>query len=84
MQGTAWEARLESLIPTLFEQYEALCRALVSHYLKDSDVIDKEARQEAEGIAKEDARYLLPLAAATQMGMTMNARSLEHISAGIF
>lgn len=32
-----------------------------------------------KGIPKEDARYLLPLATYTQLGMTMNARSLEYM-----
>jgi thymidylate synthase ThyX len=30
-------------------------------------------------MAKEDARYVLPLATKTQMGMTINARSIEHL-----
>lgn len=33
----------------------------------------------AEGPAKEDARYLMPLATATQLGMTINARELEYV-----
>ncbi len=33
----------------------------------------------SEGEAKEDARYILPLATTSQMGMTVNARELEHI-----
>ena len=32
-----------------------------------------------EGSAKEDARYLMPLATATQLGMTVNARELEYV-----
>lgn len=32
-----------------------------------------------EGWAKEDARYVLPLAAGGQVGMTVNARTLEHM-----
>lgn len=31
------------------------------------------------GTAREDARYLLPLATTSQMGMTVNARELEHM-----
>ena len=31
------------------------------------------------GSAREDARYLLPLATTSQMGMTVNARELEHM-----
>ncbi|MBD3370626.1 hypothetical protein GF402_09715 [Candidatus Fermentibacteria bacterium] len=33
----------------------------------------------SEGRAKEDARYLLPLATTCQMGMSLNARELEHM-----
>jgi flavin-dependent thymidylate synthase len=36
-----------------------------------------ESKRELEGAAKEDARYVLPLCTKTQMGMTVNARSLE-------
>ena len=32
-----------------------------------------------EGQAKEDARYILPLATSGQVGMTINARNLEHL-----
>ncbi len=32
-----------------------------------------------ESVAREDARYVLPLATSCQMGMTVNARELEHM-----
>ncbi len=32
-----------------------------------------------EGVAKEDARYVMPLAASAQLGMTVNARELEYM-----
>ena len=32
-----------------------------------------------EGMAKEDARYILSLATQGQVGMTINARNLEHL-----
>lgn len=35
------------------------------------------SKRDLEGAAKEDARYILPLCTKTQMGMTINARSLE-------
>lgn len=38
---------------------------------------DWASRRDLEGAAKEDARYVLPLCTQTQMGMTINARSLE-------
>ena len=36
-------------------------------------------RKLVEGWAKEDARYALPLATSGQVGMTINARNLEHM-----
>ena len=32
-----------------------------------------------EGVAKEDARYVMPLATSAQLGMTVNARELEYM-----
>lgn len=37
------------------------------------------SKKDIEGLAKEDARYVLSMATQTQMGMTINARSLEHL-----
>ena len=34
---------------------------------------------EDEGVAKEDARYVMPLATSAQLGMTVNARELEYM-----
>ena len=39
----------------------------------------KPGRQLVEGWAKEDARYILSLATEGQVGMTINARNLEHL-----
>ena len=36
-------------------------------------------RRELASLAKEDARYVLPLATCGQAGMTINARNLEHL-----
>lgn len=36
-------------------------------------------KRDLENLAKEDARYILPLATKTQMGITINARSLESL-----
>ncbi len=64
------EARLErefrSLVGGLHDSYEVACRSI-------------EASGEDPGSAKEDARYLMPLATATQLGMTVNARELEYV-----
>ena len=50
----------------LFGLYGRACRALEEAGL-------------SEGRAREDARYLLPLATSCQMGMSLNARELEHM-----
>jgi len=46
---------------------------------EDSASLSKTEVRDLENRAKEDARYLLPLACSTQMGMTLNARNLEHL-----
>jgi flavin-dependent thymidylate synthase len=64
------EARLErefrSLVGGLHDSYETAYRSIA-------------ASGEDPGPAKEDARYLMPLATATQLGMTVNARELEYV-----
>jgi len=40
---------------------------------------DKTARRALEGRAKEDARYVTSLAVEGQLGLTVNARNLEHL-----
>ncbi len=60
------ERELRTLVGGLHEAYETAYRRI-------------EASGEDSGSAKEDARYLMPLAVATQLGMTVNARELEYI-----
>jgi len=57
------------------------CTSVVSELFDSYDKLLKDlARAGFErGTAREDARYLLPLAATSQMGMTVNARELEHM-----
>jgi flavin-dependent thymidylate synthase len=55
-----------SLVGDLHRAYEAAYRSI-------------ESSGEDPGSAKEDARYLMPLATATQLGMTVNARELEYM-----
>ncbi|MCK5787162.1 MAG: FAD-dependent thymidylate synthase [Candidatus Sabulitectum sp.] len=54
------------VISDLFLCYRELLSALLNSGLSKTE-------------AREDARYILPLAATTQMGMTVNARELEHM-----
>jgi len=66
IKGSARERTLQSLAHDLHRAYERAFQAI--------------AASEAEAVAaKEDARYLMPLATATQLGMTVNARELEHM-----
>ncbi len=60
------------LFNTYHEFYEVAKQALI-----DSDF--KGPKRDLEGKAKEDARYILPLSTLSQMGMTINARSLERL-----
>jgi flavin-dependent thymidylate synthase len=69
----------ESCVAMLFETYRQMHEGLLAFH------IDKAGQRGGEGAvrrdldiaAKEDARYVLPLAATGQLGMTLNARSLE-------
>jgi flavin-dependent thymidylate synthase len=66
----------KELMNALFEEYEASYLALCSFYEK---TMPKLKARDREALAKEDARYILPLSTKTQMGMTINARSLENL-----
>lgn len=55
-----------SYVGRCFSRYAAATRAL-------------EAKGRDARLAQEDARYLLPLATTTQLGMTVNARTLEYM-----
>lgn len=61
--------------------YEELYAALKKHlFERHADIVaTKNGERTVDGWAKEDARYVVSLATATQFGMTVNARELEHI-----
>jgi flavin-dependent thymidylate synthase len=79
--GTEAEALFHATVPKLFAAYKDLSDSLLLRHLggKAQSEVHKEELHEAEGRAKEDARFLLPLACTTQMGMTLNARMIEHV-----
>jgi flavin-dependent thymidylate synthase len=80
LSGTRWEAVFQRVIPACFAQYQTLCAGLTQYYRADlGSEPEKEEARELENRSKEDARYLLPLACATQMGMTANARNVEYV-----
>lgn len=66
IRGAALDREFRSHVAGLHGAYEAAYRAIA-------------ASGEDTGTAKEDARYLMPLATATQLGMTVNARELEYV-----
>lgn len=68
--------RFVNIHKKLFEEYKLCYDLLLKHY---SGKKSKLPFRELEGKAKEDARYILPLATKTQLGMTINARSLENL-----
>jgi len=63
-QNRCYQALYEKLRPHVFAQNPGLAADPANTLL-------------LEGWAKEDARYIIPLATETQLGMTVNARSLE-------
>ncbi|HPL62186.1 MAG TPA: FAD-dependent thymidylate synthase [Syntrophales bacterium] len=65
-QNSFYQSLFERLRDLVFRKHEDLAR-------------DPANRSTLEGWAKEDARYILSLATETQLGMTLNARNLEHM-----
>jgi len=69
----------ESCVRILFKGYEETYRRLLDWHLQQTEQpVKRRRRRELETAAREDARYLLPLATTGQLGMTINARSLEN------
>jgi len=65
-QNNIYQTLYEVLHPYMFELYPKLAENQKNHRM-------------LEGLAKEDARYVISLATQTQLGMTVNARTLENI-----
>lgn len=69
----------DSIMQYLTEQYDSLQSLLADKIAADliaSGLDEKKAKQSAEKIANEDARFILPNACATKIVVTMNARTL--------
>lgn len=60
-----------------FKAFAILNKRLQDQYTEMTQSIP--GRNLVEGWAKEDARYILSLATSGQVGMTINARNLEHL-----
>jgi len=63
-----FKERLENLCEDAFNLYQRFLQKIEGHF-----------GEEAKYTAREDARYIIPLACAAQLGMTGNARNIEHL-----
>ncbi|MBN1493132.1 MAG: FAD-dependent thymidylate synthase, partial [Candidatus Omnitrophica bacterium] len=68
-QNALYHELFEALIPYVVERYK-------------NTIFDK--KNVLEGLAKEDARYIVALATEAQLGMTINARNLEGMLMRLF
>ncbi|MGC8797711.1 MAG: FAD-dependent thymidylate synthase [candidate division WOR-3 bacterium] len=67
-----------NLMRIQYETYNRLVERLKEHFAQTRTDL-KEHPERLENLAKEDARYITPLATQTQLGMTINARTLEYM-----
>jgi flavin-dependent thymidylate synthase len=65
-QNITYNRLYEKLKPYFFDKYREEAENKINHRIID-------------GLAKEDARYVISLATETQLGMTVNARTLENM-----
>lgn len=79
--GTADRAMFRKIIGLQNEFYKKSFSALQEYNLSRFPEIakKKEGRKLLKNLAKEDARYILALASEGQVGLTINARNLEHL-----
>lgn len=66
----------KTYMKALFSEYESSFKALCEHHKALQPTVKP---RELENLAKEDARYILPLSTKTQMGITINARNIESL-----
>lgn len=63
-----------------FSLYEKIYHTILPYVENEKRYRDEQLkRRDIEGLAMEDARYLLPLCVTTQLGLTANARNIEYI-----
>lgn len=77
----AAEAKYQTFMQDCYQTYLSLADSLQERHMKEltaQGVPEKAAARQAEKMAIEDARYVLPNACETKMIMTMNARSLYN------
>jgi len=66
--GTPFKGKLEKLCEGAFDTYQLFLQKIEGQF-----------GEEAKFAAREDARYILPLSCGAQLGMTGNARNIEHL-----
>lgn len=81
LAGTAQEKGLQRLVAEQARAYEEIVTGILERAKEATPGLadDRTALKAAEGVAKEDARYATILATSGQLGLTANARNLEHI-----
>ncbi len=77
--NTALESEFRELVAQQQAGYTRIYEALSEYYHEQygDKWADKNERRELKNLAKEDARYCLGLATTGQVGLTMNARTME-------
>jgi flavin-dependent thymidylate synthase len=75
IMGSPLQERFQKLVLKLARFYQELADRLLTQARMETK--EKIRQRDLESKANEDARYILPLCAAAQLGMTVNARSLE-------
>ncbi len=80
--GTQLKEEYLELVKESFDAYEKMLpifeKEIAKNYSKE-ELETKKVQILIESLAKENARYLLTLGTNSQLGMTTNARNLEHI-----
>jgi len=81
IRNTGFEKEFISLIREQNQTYHQLYEMLRPYFFKKYPDLAENPRKhpQLEGLAKEDARYVISLATQTQLGMTVNARTLENM-----
>ncbi|GAB4170956.1 MAG: hypothetical protein Kow00108_05240 [Calditrichia bacterium] len=81
IKGTELESLFVETVQQQNEAYFTLLRKLTDYLkVKHADLWKtRQGQRTVEGWAKEDARYAISLSIQSQLGMTVNARTLEHM-----
>lgn len=81
LKGSRFEQEFQDIVKRQCDFYQVLFDRLKDYVYEQNPELAKDQKNAnlLEGWAKEDARYITPLATHAQVGMTMNARNLEKM-----